>query len=90
MTGDRYDFDAWAPSGDGWDQETGAPDISYFGNAIQVWAIFQNRTVTVAEAALTFNCTPDRIRQAIKAHRYMYLRGDPAKPLEQKIEHDGE
>ena len=67
----------------GWNHDTGQPGIALFGNAVQVWAVAQNRPVTVDEAALTFNVAPELIRQAVEEHGWMYLRGD-------RIEHDGE
>ncbi len=92
MAGDNTDPILWAADIAGWDQENGAPGIGLFGNAIQVWAIFQgpHHTVSVAEAAKAFNCDPQRIIQAVNDHSYMYLCGDSAKPLEQTIEHDGD
>lgn len=67
----------------GWDLETGMPTSAYFGNALQVWSLAQDRPVTVAEAALAFNVTPALIRECIDDDSWMYLDGE-------WIEHDGE
>lgn len=57
---------------------------SEFANALSVWLAAQERDgVTVAEAALAFNATPEVIRQAVDLHPWMFLAGDV-------IEHDGE
>jgi hypothetical protein len=68
-----------------WDvEETGLPGIALFANALQVWAMAQNRVeVTVQEAALAFNTTEAVIRQAVEWHAWMFLNGD-------FIDHDGE
>lgn len=70
------------PGHRGWDQESGMPTSGYFGNALQVWSLAQDRPVTVQEAAVTFNVTPDLIRECIEDDVWMYLNGD-------LIEHDG-
>jgi hypothetical protein len=67
-----------------WDQETGMPTSTYFGNAIQVWSMAIDRPATVQEAALTFNVSPDLVRECIEDHPWMYL------DAEDHIEHDGE
>lgn len=72
------------PECHGWDQETGMPTSSFFGGAVQLWSLAQDRPVTVREAALAFNVTPDLMRQAINDHPWMLLGGS------EKIEHDGE
>lgn len=72
---------------DGWDQETGQPTSVHFGNALQVWAVLQDRDVTVAEAAVTFNTTPDLIRSAVEDHCWMLLDGEGDQAT---IQHDGE
>ena len=70
-----------------WDVDTDAPSVLYFGNALQVWSGLQGRDVTVAEAALTFNATPEVIRQAVEAHPWLLLRRTGDAEL---IEHEGE
>lgn len=68
----------------GWNCDgSGNISIGLFGNAIQVWAVAQDRPVTVQEAAVAFNTTPAIIRQAVESHYWMFLSGDI-------IEHDGE
>jgi hypothetical protein len=68
---------------DDWDFESGSPSLNLFANAIQVWSVLQGRPVTVHDAGLAFNATPDVIRQAVEHHYFMFLDGDT-------IEHDGE
>lgn len=83
-------FDRWDDEDDGWDQQTGAPSIKIFSNALQVWSVAQNRTVTVAEAALAFNIETRRIVEAVEWHYWMFLSGDTDDPTKQTIEHEGE
>lgn len=77
-------FNAWADDDLGWDHDTGAPGLTLFSNALQVWCAMQDRTdVTVDEAAVAFKVTPRQIKQAVNAHYWMYLEGDV-------IMHEGE
>lgn len=64
-------------------------DIS---NAIQCWSLMQNRTTTVAEAALAFNTTPEIVRHAVADHYWMFAEWPEAEtdPAKQIIGHDGE
>lgn len=78
-----FKFADWASERTGWDEETGAPGIVLFGNAVQVWSWMQDRPTTVAEAARAFNVAEGRIMQAVHAHYWMFLDGDV-------IEHEGE
>jgi len=71
------------------DDEAGIP-FENFAQALPLWAWMQNRTVSVAEAALAFNTSPDIIRRAFEDQPYAYLSGDDADPSQQFIEHDGE
>ena len=70
----------------GWDiDDTGEVGVGLFAWAVQVWALCQDRAgVTVAEAALAFNATPECVRAAVAWHPFMFL--GPA----DSIEHDGE
>jgi hypothetical protein len=70
-------------SDNSWDHDSGTPGLNLFANAVQVWAVLQERPVTVNDAALAFNATPDVIRQAVEHHAWMFLDGDT-------IEHEGE
>jgi hypothetical protein len=49
-----------------------------FANALQIWSVMQNRfeQVTVNEAALAFNTSPEIIRRAVADHYWMDLQGD--------------
>ncbi len=67
-----------------WNIATGEPGVGLFANAVQVWALAQERRATVEEAALTFNTTPQVIRQAVEHHYWMYLAADGV------IGHEGE
>jgi hypothetical protein len=90
MAGELYEFDGWAEEIDGWDTDTGSPGIATFANALQTWSFMQNRPTTVAEAAMTFNVRPERIREAVEWSNWMFLQGQEADPLNQTIGHDGE
>lgn len=75
---------------DEWDTNTGRPGISLVANAIQFWAIQQKKPPTVREAALTFNCDDQMIRQAVEFHYWMFVTGPDDDPSKQIIEHEGE
>ena len=71
--------------------------IGQLGEAISVWAWMQQSDTpqTVASAAITFNTTPQNVRDAIKVHPWAFLTGyngvwSEDNPMEQFIEHDGE
>lgn len=84
----------WASDPAGWDQDTQRPGISLFGNAVQTWAVMQDRSkVTVAEAALAFNVAPRRIIEAVEQHYWMFIDGpvDYGTDFSKlTIEHEGE
>ena len=71
---------------DGWDLDgTGMPGASLFARALSVWLHAQNRTgITVGEAALAFNVTPEIIRHAVDEHAWLLLGPDDV------IESEGE
>ena len=66
-----------------WNHDTGNPGVMLFANAVQVWAIAQDRPVTAKEAAASFNVDPDLVREAVEEHPWMFLTNDV-------IEHEGE
>ncbi|WP_336802389.1 hypothetical protein [Kaistia sp. MMO-174] len=74
------------------DSDEGGLSIADFCQSVATWSCMQLRSVSVAEAALAFNTTPDVVQHAINEHGgfYLYLIGDDADPTEQFIEHDGE
>ena len=48
-----------------WDADSGKGNLGEFSNAVKVWAWAQNRDVTINDAALAFNVSPDLIREAV-------------------------
>ena len=66
------------------DDGSGNPGVILFGNAVQVWAVLQDRIVTVNEAALTFNAEPSLVRQAIEESAWMFVGENDT------IQHEGE
>lgn len=94
MSEGRYDWEAWSDDPIAWDVDTGAPGLLAFGNAVQHWALMQNRTrVTVEEAAIAFNVAPARIVEAVDHHAWMCVQRDTRyarHPARMTIEHDGE
>ncbi|MFG1207035.1 hypothetical protein [Xanthobacter flavus] len=77
--------DLFAAPGD----DDGLSEIA-FSNALSAWAWMQQRSCTVAEAALVFNTTPEVVTAAIDAHPWMFVAGvEGAGPELQFIEHDG-
>jgi hypothetical protein len=83
-------FNRWAAEDDRWDQDTGAPGISLFGNAVQVWSTMQSEAVSVAAAARAFNVEPSRIIEAVNAHYWMFLSGPEDDYARLMIEDEGE
>jgi hypothetical protein len=82
------DFAEWASERTGWDEETGAPGIALFNNAVQVWSVMQGRPTTTAEAARVFNVPEKRIIEAVDEHYWMFIeRHDDGSMT---IEHEGE
>lgn len=89
--GFRIEFDDWADDDWGWDQDTGAPGIARVAEAIGVWVWFQNRThVSVADAALAFNCDPLRVIESADHHRCLFVSGPRDDFTRLIIEWDGE
>lgn len=76
----------------GFDVDTGAPKISDFSNALQLWSILQQRPCSVGEAARVFNVPPARIYEAIEHHYWMFLTQDAGRhsPDDVVIQHEGE
>lgn len=61
-----------------------------FGPALVTWVAMQDRAhVTVAEAALAFNTTPEIIREAVHDAYWAFLNGEDSDP-DQAIELEGE
>lgn len=73
------------------DSDEAGIHVGQLAEAISVWAwMQQNGPQTVAAAALTFNTTPQHVREAIEIHPWAFLSGPSDDPLKQVIEHDGE
>jgi len=75
-----------------WDQDEGIPDVMSIAVAIQVWTMLNpgaNRH-SVRKVGEVFNLDDAQVRQAIRAHYWMYLDGPDDDPHQQFIEHDGE
>lgn len=68
----------------------GAPGISTFGSAVQVWAIAQQRDVSVADVARAFNIAPERVVEAIEEHYWMDLDGSAGDHEHVIIQNEGE
>ncbi len=57
--------------------DDGACQADQFSRAINVWIGCQAaRDITVNEVALSFNATPDVIREAVELHPWLCLIGD--------------
>lgn len=84
-------LDTWAEDTMGWDRDTGNPGIMLFANAVQVWAVMQDkRPITVGDAAAAFNAETRRVAEAVREHPWMFLEGPDDDPARQTIEHEGE
>lgn len=58
--------------------------IDQLGRALLVWTTMQDRIrVTVAEAALAFNTTPEIIREAVEDQMWIFVSGDSDDPQKQ-------
>lgn len=60
-----------------------AIDLSALSDVVQVISAAQNAEVTVGDVAILLIVPPDKVREAVEEHPYMYLVND-------EIEHDGE
>lgn len=62
-----------------------------FITAIGIWVYVNEaeRTLTIAEASMVFNTTPDLVREAVAAHPWLFSQ-PAADPTQQTIESDGE
>ena len=63
------------------------------GRALVLWTtmVFQGKdTVTVADAALAFNTTPEIIREAVDGAMWVSWHGPSDDPTKQILETDGE
>ncbi|WP_336800360.1 hypothetical protein [Kaistia sp. MMO-174] len=74
------------------DSDDSGLTVAHLCQSVATWSCMQQRSVSVAEAALAFNTTPDVVQHAINEHGgfYLYLIGEDDDPTEQFIEHDGE
>lgn len=76
---------------DEWSAEECLPDVVSVANAIQVWTMLQaGLRHSVRQVGEVFNLDDAQVRQAVKAHYWMYLDGPDDDPHQQFIEHDGE
>lgn len=73
-----------------WDHRTGRPGIGLFSDALQVWAVLQERRVSVAEAAAAFKVPGAAIVRAVENHYWMDLTGPRDDYARLMIEHEGE
>jgi hypothetical protein len=64
--------------------------IDWLGRALVILVAMQQRTMTVGEAAMAFNTTPDVIREAVEDASWIYITGDDGDPSTQTLELDGE
>ncbi len=61
------------------------------GRALVTWAAMQgSRRLTVSDAALAFNTTPDVIREAVDGAMWIGYDGGGGDPTKQVLELDGE
>jgi hypothetical protein len=79
---------------DSWNHEDdGKIGVSLFGNAVQVWAMFNansGRPTTVAAASDAFFVSPLMIIEAVNAHSWMFITGPDDDFTKMQIEHEGE
>ena len=65
--------------------------IDGLGRALVTWVAMQDRSpVTVAEAALAFNTTPEIIREAVEEAMWIGVEGPDDDPSKQRLELDGD
>jgi len=86
-----YAIERWGGEDDSWNLETGGhPGIALVGNAIQVWAAFQDNSPSVAQAAASFNLEAIRVIEAVEAHYWMFLEGPRDDYTRLMIQQEGE
>lgn len=77
------------------DEETGLPlgaTSAELGRAITIWTYAQGRIgVTVGEAALAFNVTPEKVAEAVDqcGNPYFWIERWPIPLVERTFEEDG-
>lgn len=65
--------------------------IDGFGEALMTLVAMQDRVgVTVAEAAMAFNTTPEVVREAAGGAAWISVEGPDDDPTKQRLELDGE
>lgn len=64
--------------------------IDGLGRALVTWAAMQERIVTVGEAAMAFNTTPEIIRGAVEDASWIYIDETNDDPTMQTLQLDGE
>lgn len=84
----KHNWESWAD--DGWDHETGAPDIDLMGNAIQVYTMMREGGSSVAEVSDAFNLEARLVIEAVQHHSWMFLSRPSDDYSKLMIEHEGE
>lgn len=91
MAEQRWQDEPFGEDDEGWNLEgSGRVGITTFGNAIQVWTAYQGRTCSIAEAARAFNCSPEKVHEAVDMHPWIDAVGPDDDFDKIMIEHEGE
>ncbi len=72
------------------DDEAGV-GIDDLGRALLTWTAMQEKTPTVADAAMTFNTSPEIIREAVEGAHWIFVSAPEGEtdPTKQPLELDG-
>ena len=79
----------WARDDFSSDSDGEGVSMGDFAAALSIWAWMNQRDVTVAEAALAFNTSPDLVIEVVKQSESMFF-DDEAASTASVIEFDGE
>ena len=72
------------------DTDTAGVHWEHFVTAVGIFVYMQETFPTVADVALTFNATPEAVREAAAQHPWLFVSGEDSDPTKQHIETDGE
>lgn len=66
--------------------------IDDLGRALVTWTAMQDKTPTVADAAMAFNTSPEIIREAVEDASWIFVSAPESEtdPTKQRLELDGE
>lgn len=64
--------------------------MEWLGTALVTFCAMQDHTITVRQAAIAFNTTPEVIREAVEDAMWISVVGPGDDPTKQRLELDGD